>query len=267
MLLWTTLALAQTPEPRFDLAQRLEEAGMEQAAAVELLRQASVTEGEEGQRLELAAAVVLLRADDLFAGTGLLEGMEDRPPVRLASAWAAGRSGDHDAALVELVGVDLPDAAYLRAWSHLQLDQQSEALAALDSSSLGPLQPTATQLAGTVRAWEPLPRRSPGLAVGLSAVIPGAGQVYAGAPVQGAGSFLLHALAGVGAWWLVSQEQWVWAGVVGGVGGILYLNNLGDAWVRARRFQERRRQERMDDLVEEYEPGLELDDSLHLVVP
>ena len=71
-----------------------------------------------------------------------------------------------------------------------------------------------------------LPRKSPLTAGLLSALLPGAGHLYAGHPGDGATSLLLNGLFIAGTVVAVRQENYAVAGVVGAIGLPFYLGNI-----------------------------------------
>lgn len=81
------------------------------------------------------------------------------------------------------------EARYRLAWTLIEedrYDQAREHLLQLNRDAAG-------NLAGEMERMERLPRKSPALAGGLSAVLPGAGQLYAGRPRDAALALLLNA--------------------------------------------------------------------------
>jgi len=111
---------------------------------------------------------------------------------------------------------------------------------------------TARGLALGARKYPDVPMKSPALAGTLSALVPGAGQLYVGRTRDAAAAFLLNAL-------------FVWAAVEAFdrgnnvTGGILlafeagwYSGNIFNAVGGARKFNRRIRQEYLDDLQNRY---------------
>jgi len=64
-------------------------------------------------------------------------------------------------------------------------------------------------------AYQALPRKSPGLAATLSAVLPGAGHLYCDRPRDGLVSLLLNGVFLWGTYAAVEREQWTLAGILG----------------------------------------------------
>lgn len=130
------------------------------------------------------------------------------------------------------------------AWTHLEEDNFSAAQQELAD--------IAPELAEEVRALQELPRKSPRLAAGLSALLPGAGQLYAGRPRDAAlalalnGAFVLGALESfnsgnpvVGSILLFFEAGW-------------YTGNIFNAANHAQRYNRRQREEAKDRLRLQY---------------
>ncbi|MFO7675165.1 MAG: membrane protein insertion efficiency factor YidD [bacterium] len=102
-----------------------------------------------------------------------------------------------------------------------------------------------------------IPRRSRALAMLLSAVVPGAGQVYSGRAGDGAYSFLAVAGSGLLTWWFGSDAprrdpDFVKTGIFGVTTAISYAGAVHGAGIAARdfnRWQERRYVARADELL------------------
>ncbi len=150
-----------------------------------------------------------------------LPGKLDRtaPPAErgvLGRAWTLG-------GLVSMV-----DGEWTRA--EAELTQASALLADSPDASRSRL------LASRAAAGSELSTRSPGLAGVLSAVIPGAGQVYAGRVRLGLRHLLFNALLGAWLYQLIDDEQYTGAYLVAGVQLPFYLGNvLGAGRTAARR--------------------------------
>ncbi|NIR33020.1 MAG: tetratricopeptide repeat protein, partial [Desulfuromonadales bacterium] len=115
----------------------------------------------------------------------------------LLRAQSAYRQGDYSQARLLLEeGSDAgmaerfrARARYLLAWSYLEEARLEEAKKQLQRLA----GETPRQLSAKLPAFADLPRKSPKLAGGLSAVLPGAGQLYVGRPRDAALAFLLNA--------------------------------------------------------------------------
>ncbi|MBI5445476.1 MAG: tetratricopeptide repeat protein [Deltaproteobacteria bacterium] len=86
-------------------------------------------------------------------------------------------------------------------------------LALLRSRTVGEA-PTGARSALVVE-YDALPRKSPVLAGGLAAALPGAGHLYAGRPRDAAASFVLNAAFLWGTWEAVRRDEWALAGILG----------------------------------------------------
>lgn len=138
-------------------------------------------------------------------------------------------------------------------WSYLRQGnwrQAAEEFHKLPPDS--PLRKQAGDLAEETKKYPELPRKSPTLAGGLSALLPGAGQLYVGRPADATVSFLLNGL-------------FIWATVEAFnndnkvTGGILlffesgwYLGNVYNAVNSAYKYNRRAEQEFMDTLQNQY---------------
>ncbi len=115
-----------------------------------------------------------------------------------------------------------------------------------------PLHKQAGELVEESKKYPEIPRKSPTLAAGLSAVLPGAGQLYIGRPTDAAVSFLLNV-------------SFIWATVEAFhhknnvTGGILlffesgwYLGNIYNAANGAQKYNRRAEQNFMNNLQNQY---------------
>lgn len=81
------------------------------------------------------------------------------------------------------------ESRYRLAWTLIEQDRFNAARQELEEME----RPAAGALAGEMEGLSRLPRKSPSLAGGLSALVPGTGQLYAGRPRDAALAFLLNA--------------------------------------------------------------------------
>ena len=125
---------------------------------------------------------------------------------------------------------------------------------------------TASNL--VVALEEPLPSRSPLLAAGLSAVVPGMGKVYAGQRRDGVMSFVVNGLLGAWSYTLLRQgaqeDGQAWqtgmGAVIGGSFALVYSANVVGSWRAAGRFADQQARARAATLLGQlYDPTLELD--------
>jgi len=123
---------------------------------------------------------------------------------RLLLAECANRRGDFSTARQRLrrLAEEAADprlrneALYRSGWTLIEEDRYADA-----DRELEPLPDArAEALAAEMPRMEQLPRKSPRLAGGLSALLPGAGQLYAERPRDAALAFLLNAAFIAGAW-------------------------------------------------------------------
>lgn len=128
-----------------------------------------------------------------------------------------------------------------------------------------PLAPRATHIAA--EAAEPLPRKRPLLAAGLS-VLPGLGQLYAGHPGDAMMAALFNIPLGLGAGLLLADGIEQKRGVEIGAGAVLgsvfwlatYPSNLIGAWRGAQRTNKQHERRKAEALLKEaWDPSLELD--------
>lgn len=146
------------------------------------------------------------------------------------------------------------DAVRIRiGWVNLLLGEWQQAGAEFKSVPAGSAeQDRAEKLAGESIKFPELPRKSPALAGALSAVLPGAGQLYVGRPADATTSFLLNGL-------------FIWATVEAFnndndvTGGILlffesgwYFGNIYNAMSSAHKYNRREEQRFLDDLRGRY---------------
>jgi len=94
-----------------------------------------------------------------------------------------------------------------------------------------------------LRQYQELPRKSELLAGFLSAILPGAGYVYAGRYGDGITSFLINALFIAGTVTAVSNEWYPAAGITGGIGLPFYLGNIYGSANAAKKWNRNARSE------------------------
>lgn len=122
----------------------------------------------------------------------------------------------------------LPYAQYQRGWTLLYRRQWGAAAAELQQiPDTSPLFPAAQQLAIEAQEGSQRPKKSPVLAGVLSALLPGAGQLYNGRPGDAVLSFLLNGLFIAGSIEAIQHDELAIAGVLsffeaGWYGGNVY---------------------------------------------
>lgn len=165
------------------------------------------------------------------------------------------RAADIFAAYIETYpGDERIDAARIKiGWSYLRQGQWRQA--AEEFQKLPPDSPLHAQAEGLAEGSEKypgIPTKSPGLAGGLSAVLPGAGQLYVNRPGDALMSFLLN-----GAFIWATVEAFHHDNNV--TGGILlffesgwYLGNIYNAVNGANKYNRRTEQQFLDGLKDKY---------------
>ncbi|OGW26800.1 MAG: hypothetical protein A2X56_10480 [Nitrospirae bacterium GWC2_57_13] len=188
-------------------------------------------------------------------------GSEIGRKAQLSLAEAYIRKKDHHLALnmLEEFLASYPrdpraDAVRIRTgWVYLQLGEWQQAGAEFRSVPAGSAERRqAEALAGESAGYPGLQKKSPALAGTLSAVLPGAGQLYVGRPADATTSFLLNSL-------------FIWATVEAFksdndvTGGILlffesgwYFGNIYNAMGSAHKYNRRAEQRYLDDLQSRY---------------
>ena len=171
------------------------------------------------------------------------------------SLYLAGRT--HDAALTlgaspspDPVGLDVMRGAWISLRSEGDFSAAAEGLKAVPQ---GPLRPAADAFAADLRAAPPIPHRSPALAGTLSAVVPGAGQLYAGAPKDGLSALLVNGALLGGAVALARSDRPGAAALTGVIGLSFYAGNIQAAVSAARRHNQRAERAALDTLAVSHE--------------
>ncbi|NIQ96269.1 MAG: tetratricopeptide repeat protein, partial [Desulfuromonadales bacterium] len=179
-------------------------------------------------------------------------------------AQSAYRQGDYAQArllLGEGSGAGMTErfrarARYLLAWSYLEEDRFEEAKEQLQRLS----GETPRQLSAKLPAFAGLPRKSPKLAGGLSAVLPGAGQLYVGRPRDASLAFLLNAAFILGIVESFDDGNEVVGAILLFFEGGWYTGNIFNAANGAHKYNRDVRQEFLDDLRPRFGVGLDLDE-------
>jgi len=110
----------------------------------------------------------------------------------------------------------------------------------------------AASLAEEAKKYPDIPRKSPGLAAGLSAIVPGAGQLYVKRPSDAGVSFLLN---GVFIWGTVEafkNHNDVTGGILLFFESGWYLGNIYNAMGSAYKYNNRAEREFLDKLQRQY---------------
>jgi len=146
-------------------------------------------------------------------------------------------------------------ARYRRAWASMRLHAfvvASEEFSLLASKG-NPYRRPAQEISKGIEEIKGLPYRSPVLAGALSALLPGSGQFYTGAPKDGLLAFLVNGaliVASLGAW---DQEVYGVAGLVSVVALTFYGGNVYGAINSAHLAN----QERLETLLRRYQSAYE----------
>lgn len=155
---------------------------------------------------------------------------------------------------------DAPDRDNVRlriGWSRLRQGNWRDAGAEFDKVPPdSPLSGQAQWLAAESRAYPDRPEKSPALAGGLSAVLPGAGQYYVGRERDALVSFLLNGIFGWATLEAVHNRSRTTAGVLLFFESGWYFGNVYNAVSSAYKYNRDRRQEHLDRMSNQY--GLSL---------
>lgn len=154
---------------------------------------------------------------------------EARRRFDLLASEAGGAASAEDRAL-------LADAEWLSAWAAFSAELADgarpreavrvfEELAAAGEHPRAPDVRALVEEAGNAR----LGARSPGVALGMSLVLPGSGFVYAGKPLLGAGSFVLNAAFVGGIVWAIHERNYPLAVALFSLETGWYLGGAGGA--------------------------------------
>jgi len=209
----------------------------------------------------LWAADELGRAEQIFAAEGGYAFV-------LAEAETMYMRGNLTGAGLKLQLLPASDAVlYRQAWIWIREGEVAGAAGLLEQVPGGPLKGPAEELAAEVRAWEALPYRSPWRSVGLSALMPGAGQFLTGERREGVSVFLLTAALSGTSMALAQRDLRGGAALFGGFAVSAYALNLNAAARAAREHNEALDQERLDALEQDYELSIRLADEGMDLVP
>jgi putative membrane protein insertion efficiency factor len=227
-------------------------------AGVEFTRAARLLpDGDDAARVGMMAGEAFLRAGEYDAARASF--IDAAPPaegVALFGAaradFAAGRYDSCQALLSRIHDVGLErDVTVLSGWCHFRADRFTEGAATFAGTTEPGLAPLAAM------DGRDIPRRSRALAAVLSALVPGAGQLYAGLAGDGAYSFIAVAGTGLLAWWFASDAprrdpHRVKLTIFATTAALFHAGNIYGASIAAResnRWQEHRHVERVDELL------------------
>lgn len=140
-----------------------------------------------------------------------------------------------------------PRALAARSLMELDRDNPAAALAALQRFTAGypehPENARVREAQTLLLQYQDLPQKSELLAGVLSALLPGAGYVYAGRYGDGVTSFLVNGLFIAATATAVNQEWYAAAGISGGIGLPFYLGNIYGSVNAARKWNRNRKSE------------------------
>ena len=161
------------------------------------------------------------------------------PEARLAYGYSLYREGQPGAALLALEGLD--EGHELAGFAALHLDDLDGALAHWEAAG-------ASDAIAQVSGWGELPHRRPGVAAALSAVLPGAGQVYVGRYGEGGSALIVNTLL-IGSTTALLRREEYFAGVsVGLLALSFYGGNIMSARWGAHRHNRLAKEERLEAL-------------------
>ena len=247
----TGLAWAQEPDPYLDFAHSLYEEGDYYRAVTEakrfiflhpeherrvearlLIARAYLAGGrEEEARKSFEQVIAQNERPDLAA-----EALKDLGRL-LEQTDPQGRAVEYYQAMSKEPNLpaqssdDLQNHARFRlGWVHLEAGEWAEAEESFRSVDQGhALKGSADQLARQARAGENLPYRSPAAAGFMSGLLPGAGQLYVGRPLDAALAFGLNAVFIWGAYESARSENWAAFGILGAMEIGWYGGNIYNA--------------------------------------
>lgn len=251
-----TVEAAAPADPRL-VADRLLAAGMARQAYAQLVAAALATaDDDDRRRLEREAGALLWSAGlPQDAAAHFVAWSPDLPEARLGLAWSLVLQDLPAPADAVLADLPSPEARYLHGWAALQQQQPRAALQHWSSIPADhPLGPASVALSTEVAAWGRLPYRSPGLAGGLSAVVPGSGQAYVGRWGEAVSALLVNGALIASAVELGRRELWFGMGLAAFFELGFYGGNIVSAVNGARRFNRRAWQDQLAPVQGRYAP-------------
>jgi len=251
-LMWLGLAWAD------ELPETLVSVDMHAAAYVELMARASgATDPADAAALELRAA------ETLWAG-GLWDTAElhfsrltPSSTTKLGTSYTFFQADEPMKALQALDGTATAETHYLAGWCYLELGQTQAAYDAWGTVPAGSdLHQPAVDLQYSIGGTWKIPHRSPGLAGAMSAVLPGAGQLYAGNGRDAATALFVNGLLAAFNWQLIERELWAGVGLVGFVQLGFYGGNILAGVNSAHKFNRMAWNDKLKS-IDDYAPRLE----------
>lgn len=248
-------AHAETPDP---LVTQLIAAKQFEQAYAQTMQQAFAGPEGEVRLSQLNQAGHILWQGGLYNQAALHYQAIDEPSLAATgTAYSLYKQGHWENAIMAGQKGKTPEAQYIVAAAYLQLEEPAEAYSRLTAIGSGSSVSTDAQaVAATMKKWGVMPQRSPALAGVMSAIIPGSGQVYAGAWSDGLAALLVNAgLIGAG-WQLAQRDQWFAVGVVGLFELGFYGGNIMSAANNAKRFNQQAWSRRLGETLGGHEPTL-----------
>jgi tetratricopeptide (TPR) repeat protein len=159
------------------------------------------------------------------------------------------------------------DDARLRiGWSSLRRGDWRQAEAEFLKVPAGSrLYEEARGLAESAKLYPGIPKKSPSLAGGLSAVLPGSGQLYAGRPGDAAASFLLNGAFIWAAAEAFQNDNNVTGGILAFFEAGWYLGNIYNAMGSVHKYNRRMEQEYLKEMQSRYSLSYSRSRSGHLL--
>jgi hypothetical protein len=210
------------------LPETLASVNMHEAAYVELMSWAEEANNPiEASVLHFRAAETLWDGELWDTASLHFSRLERTPMVDLGWAYTHYRSAEPIRALQSLAGLTSAETYYLAGWCYLELGQaqaayDSWALVSPDSMLSKPSEVLRENIVGT---WD-MTHRSPAFSGAMSAVLPGAGQLYAGNAGDAVSALLVNGLLAALNWQLVENQLWPGVGLVGVIQLGFYGGNI-----------------------------------------
>ncbi|MBI4040749.1 MAG: hypothetical protein HY390_02660 [Deltaproteobacteria bacterium] len=148
-------------------------------------------------------------------------------------------------------------ALYQRAWVFFLQHKQDAALEALDALKTSSYQPIGQAFSNEIKKWKELPFKSPWLAGGLSAILPGAGQWYTGHYWDGISALAVNSAFAYGIYATIRHQYYVAFGILTLVGSGFYGGNIFSAIASAHKFNRNVQETHQANLIQKY--GLTVD--------
>lgn len=154
------------------------------------------------------------------------------------------------------------EARMKMGWCYLlqgQWQQGAAAFRSIPQDSAG--HDNGMRLATATEQFPLIPKKSPPLAAGLSAVLPGAGQLYVGRPKDAAIAALLNGLFLWGALEAIDRGNYVTGGILLGFESGWYIGNIYNAASSAHKYNRSQEREFSDKLQGQFGVSLRRNDS------